>query len=55
MSQEKKFKTRKEIAHEIGVSPKTLYRYLKKLELNFPQGRLNPKQVIQIYEALGVV
>lgn len=46
-------KTRKEMAHELNVSISTLYRRLRDLSFDIPNGLIPPDIQIRIYEALG--
>ena len=48
-----KAKTRKEIAEEYGVHPKTLNRWFKKYNFNLPTGKITPKDLIKIYSTFG--
>ncbi|MCB0527723.1 MAG: hypothetical protein KDC61_00200 [Saprospiraceae bacterium] len=48
------FKTKEQLAGELGISPKTLYRRLRKLELDFGRTLLSPKAQQEIMDALGV-
>lgn len=45
--------TRKQLAHELGIHPKTLYRWLKKYDLKISRGLLTPAEQKQIYIKLG--
>ncbi len=49
-----KTKTRKEIANELGISTKTLNRWITKYNLQIPSGLLCEKYQKLIFEALGV-
>lgn len=49
-----KAKTRKDVANEYGITPKTLNNKLKKAELNIPPGYLLPNTLKKIYQTLGV-
>lgn len=44
----KHFCTRKELAERLGISYKTLYRYMKAHELEIPNKYLNPQTQKQI-------
>ncbi len=46
-------KTREELADEYGISRKTLYNWLKKLDCSFPQGLLSPKCLKIVYKKYG--
>lgn len=46
-------KTRQEIAHYLGISYSTLYRRLKKSDLELSSGLLTPEEVKMVYQALG--
>ena len=50
---EKVSKTRKEIAREYGIHPKTLRRWLKKAEIELPKGLVDPKHQYIIYQKFG--
>jgi hypothetical protein len=41
------------LAHEFGISTKTLNRRLEKVGLHFPLKLITPNQLEQIYEKLG--
>ena len=45
-------KSRKEVAAEIGVSPKTLYRWLKKAGIKLPTGLIDPVHLEKISKFL---
>lgn len=47
------FKTRKEIAEELGISTRTLRRWLKQKEIHLPRTLLGPKEQKIIYDAVG--
>lgn len=49
----KKTKTRQELAIEMGICPKTLNRWLKKYQIEIPNGLLTPLQQQKIKEQLG--
>lgn len=49
----KKVKTRQEIAEEYGISRRTLQRWLKKQNINLPNGLLTPKEQEVIYQLFG--
>jgi len=46
-------KSRKQLADEYGVSPRTLRRWFKRKELTLPQTLLLPKDLKVIYKKLG--
>ncbi len=46
-------KSRKQLADEYGVSPRTLRRWFKKKELTLPRSLLLPKDLESIYKTLG--
>ncbi len=48
-----KAKTRQEIANEYGVDRKTLYRWLKKKNIQISSGLVTPKEQDIIYNQLG--
>lgn len=48
-------KTRKEIARELGIHPKTLSRWLKVHNIEVSSGLLTPVEQNRIYAALGFV
>ncbi len=48
-----KAKTRQEIANEYGVDRKTLYRWLKRENIEISKGLVTPKEQDVIYEKLG--
>jgi|GEM_PF-1771591 len=45
--------TRIELAEEYGISPRTLQRRLKKLNIQIPPGRIVPADLERLYQALG--
>ena len=47
------FKTRKEIAEELGISTRTLRRWLKQKGIELPRTLLGPKEQKIIYDAVG--
>ncbi len=47
------FKTKKELAQDLGVSMRTFQRHLSNTNLNIPRGLISPKQQVEIYQALG--
>ncbi len=49
-----KAKTRKELADEYGVSPRTFRRKLKSKNLDLPNGLITPKDLEKIYQTFGV-
>ena len=46
-------KSRKQLAEEYGVSPRTLRRWFKSKNLIMPPSLLLPKDLEQIYKILG--
>ena len=46
-------KTKKEIAHEMGISPKTLYRWLKAKNIKIPRGLINEADQQLIHQQLN--
>lgn len=46
-------KSRKELANEYGVSPRTLHRWFKNNSLTLPPSLLLPKDLELIYNVLG--
>lgn len=48
-----KAKSRQEIAHEYGVSSRTLTRWIQKSGLVIPRGLVSPKNQDFIYEKFG--
>jgi hypothetical protein len=46
-------KTRQQIAHEYGISSRTLRRWLNKAEINLPNRLLGPNEQILIYKEFG--
>ena len=48
-----KAKTRQEIANEYGVDRKTLYRWLKRENIEISKGLVTPKEQKLIYDRLG--
>ena len=46
-------KTRQQIANEFGFSYQTLWRKLKKRNIEIPTGLICPNSLFIIYEALG--
>lgn len=46
-------KTRQELADELGISYTTLYRWLKKFEIELPAGLITPHHIEKIYECFG--
>ena len=46
-------KTRQELASELGISYTTLYRWLKKNQIDLPSGLISPQNVQEIYQKLG--
>ena len=49
-----KFKTKKQLAHELGMSLRTLQRRLSKNELHVPRGLISPQMQIKILNILEV-
>lgn len=48
-----KCKSRKQLAAEYGIDPKTLVRLLKRNDLILPSGLLVPEWVEKVYQILG--
>jgi len=48
-----KAKTRKEVAEEYGISPRTLARWFKKVNLRILPGLIDPNHLQIIYETFG--
>ena len=46
-------KTRQQIAEEYGISRRTLYRILKRYNIELPVGVLPPEAVLRVYQILG--
>ena len=46
-------KTRQQIAHEYGISARTLRRWLQKTDIKLPNRLLGPKEQRLIYEEFG--
>lgn len=46
-------KTRLQISEEYGISRRTLYRLLKRYNLELPAGVLPPEAVHRVYQVLG--
>jgi len=46
-------KTRKEIAAEYGIGPRTLYRWLKEAGIVLSKGRVTPVEQEIIYQKFG--
>lgn len=49
----KKVKTRQEIAEEYGISRRTFQRWLKKQNIELPNGLVTPKEQELIYQNFG--
>jgi DNA-directed RNA polymerase specialized sigma54-like protein len=47
-----KLKTRKEIAHELGISPRTLRRWIRNKSIKLPTGLLNIKYQKLLFDKL---
>ena len=47
------YKTRMQIANELGISPRTLRRWLKKYRISLPTGLICPTDQEIIYKKLG--
>jgi DNA invertase Pin-like site-specific DNA recombinase len=47
-----KYKTRQQIARELGVSRRTFYRMLKRKGINLTPGLITPKEQEKIYKKL---
>jgi predicted site-specific integrase-resolvase len=50
---QKKAKTRKQIADEYGISRKTFQRWRKKENIKLSNGLITPKELDEIYEIFG--
>lgn len=46
-------KTKYQIAQELGISVRTLQRWIKKYKLDVPRGLICPEKQIEILEKLG--
>lgn len=46
-------KTKNEIAQDLGISLRTLQRWIKKSGLRVPRGLICPKKQVEIFETLG--
>jgi len=46
-------RTRKQIADHLQISPRTLRRKLKAVNIDLPKGLVSPEDQIRIYTALG--
>lgn len=46
-------KTRRQLADEYGITPRTLRRWLKKYDIALPNRFLCPKEIEIIYEKFG--
>ena len=46
-------KTRQELAEDLGVSYTTLYRWLKKNQIELSTGLVPPQKIVEIYQTLG--
>jgi len=55
MKLSRKFKTRQEIAKDLGMSEKTFRKKLKNSELDIPKGLISPRNQLKIYEFFGVL
>ncbi len=44
--------SRKELAHHLGISRSTLYRYMKNAKINLPQKLITPIEVVKICHQL---
>ncbi|MBK8152584.1 MAG: hypothetical protein IPK61_05660 [Saprospiraceae bacterium] len=49
------FKTRMQLAMEMGISVRTLYRYIKDLDFTLERHLLSPISQEKIKEAIGVL
>lgn len=49
------FKTKKEIAQDLGISIRTFQRHLAKTDLNIARGLVSPKKQFEIYQTLGLI
>ena len=45
--------TRKELANVIGIHPKTLSRWIRRIGIDIPNGLISPANQIRILEDLG--
>lgn len=52
-STESSAKTREEIAMEYSIHVRTLYRWLKKAEIQLNGGRVTPAEQVLIYQKFG--
>lgn len=50
----KKFKTKQEIANEVGICVKTLNSKLKRSNIELPKGLIPPKDQQIIYDLFGI-
>lgn len=48
-----KSRSREELAHDYGVSPRTFRRWLKRYRIDLPRGLVKPVDIRRIYERLG--
>ncbi len=48
-----KTKTRRQIAQEYGITPRTLRRWLKNHEIELPRRLISPQDQLLIYEKFG--
>lgn len=46
-------RTRKQIANDLQISPRTLNRKLKAANIHLPKGLVSPEDQVRIYSALG--
>lgn len=49
------FKTRQQVAYELGISPRTLSRWIKRESLDVTSGLLSPREQGLIFTRLGFV
>jgi DNA invertase Pin-like site-specific DNA recombinase len=49
-----KTKTRQEVAIEYGIEVRTLYRWLKKANINLPRGLIKPFHLQIIYDSFSI-
>lgn len=48
-----KYKTRRQMADEYGVSRRTFYKMVKKADFTLSRGLITPKEQEKIYKAFG--
>ena len=49
------FKTRQQVAHELGISPRTLSRWIKRERLDVKSGLLSPREQGLILHKFGFI